>query len=81
MQIKDIKKYIDFCMEGVTTIDLRKKLLIEHRKEIVSHIESLSQNLKLLDLKIGDYDSRNAVQIVNRQLKKMNDEKHESGLL
>jgi DNA-binding transcriptional MerR regulator len=81
MQIKDIKKYIDFCMEGATTIDLRKKLLIEHRKELVSHIESLSQNLKLLDLKIGDYDSQNAVQIVNRQLKKMNDEKRECGLL
>ena len=32
MQIKDIKKYIDFCMEGAGTIDFRKKLLLEHRR-------------------------------------------------
>jgi len=25
MQIKDIKKYIDLCMKGASTIDLRKK--------------------------------------------------------
>lgn len=26
MQIKDIKKYIDFSMEGASTIDSRKKI-------------------------------------------------------
>lgn len=81
MQIKDIKKYIDLCMEGAGTIDPRKKMLLEHRKEILAHIDSLNENLKLIDSKIEGYDSRNAAQIVNAQLKKLNDEKHENGLL
>jgi DNA-binding transcriptional MerR regulator len=29
MQIKDIKKYIDYYMEGSNTIDSRKKLMME----------------------------------------------------
>ncbi len=81
MQIKGIKKYIDLCMEGAATVDSRKKLLLEHRKEILAHMDSLNENLKLIDLKIKGYDSRNATQIVNEQLKKLNDEKHENGLL
>lgn len=43
MQIKNIKKYIDFFMEGSGTIDLRKKLLMEHRKEIIAHINALNE--------------------------------------
>lgn len=81
MKIKDIKKYIDMCMEGTDTIDSRKKMLLEHRKEILANIDALNDNLKLIDSKIESYDSRNAAQIVNAQLKKLNDEKYENGLL
>ncbi len=81
MKIKDIKKYIDMCMEGTDTIDSRKKMLLEHRKEILVNIDALNDNLKLIDSKIESYDSRNAAQIVNAQLKKLNDEKYENGLL
>lgn len=71
MQIKSIKKYIDFCMEGAGTIDSRKKMLREHRKEILNRIDTLNENLKLIDSKIEAYDSRNSAQIVNEQLKKL----------
>lgn len=81
MQIKDIKKYIDFCMEGVVTIDSRKKLLLEHRKEVVAHINALNENLNLIDSKIEIYDSPNAVEIINEQIRYFNDEKRENGLL
>lgn len=81
MKIKDIKKYIDMCMEGTDTMDSRKKMLLEHRKEILANIDALNDNLKLIDSKIESYDSRNAAQIVNAQLKKLNDEKYENGLL
>lgn len=80
MQIKDIKKYIDFCMEGARTIDLRKKLLLEHRKGLISHIDALTENLKLIDSKIENYDSSNAAEIVDEQLKKLNGEKIENNL-
>lgn len=81
MQIKDIKKYIDFCMEGTSTINLRKKLLLEHRKEVITHINALNENLKLIDSKIEIYDSPNAAEIINEQIKKVNEEKYENCLL
>lgn len=80
MQIKDIKKYIDLCMEGTDTIDVRKKLLMEHRKEIIKQIGVLKGNLGLIDSKIEIYKSPNAVEIVNKRLKKASDEKRKNGL-
>lgn len=80
MQIKDIKKYIDLCMEGTDTIDVRKKLLMEHRKKIIKQIGVLKGNLGLIDSKIEIYKSPNAVEIVNKRLKKASDEKRKNGL-
>ena len=80
MQIKDIKKYIDLCMEGTDTIDLRKKLLIEHRIGIIKQMDALKENLSLLDSKIEIYKSPDAVEIVNKQLKKAYDEKRKNNL-
>lgn len=81
MKIKDIKKYINFCMEGAVTIDLRKKLLLEHRKEIIAHINDLNENLNLIDSKIGIYDSPNAVEIINEKIRRVDVEKRENGLV
>ncbi len=81
MQIKDIKKYIDFCMAGVDTIDSRKKLLIDHRSEIVNQINALTENLKLVDAKLKIYTSPNAAEIIKEQIRKVNDEKRENCLL
>jgi DNA-binding transcriptional MerR regulator len=81
MQIKDIKKYIDLCMEGVGTIDSRKKLMLEHRKEIITKIDAFNENLDLIDSKIEIYDSPNAVEIINKQREKSFDEKRKNSLL
>ena len=81
MQIKDIKKYIDFCMECAGYIDLRKKLLLEHRKEVVAHINALNENLNLIDSKIEIYDSPNAVEIINEKIRYFNDEQRENSML
>lgn len=67
MQIKDIKKYIDYCMEGSNTIDSRKKLMMEHRNEIINQIKAPNQNLKLIDSKPEIYSSPNVVEIINEQ--------------
>ncbi|RFZ75700.1 MerR family transcriptional regulator [Lacrimispora amygdalina] len=80
MQIKDIKKYIDFCMEGASTIDSRKKLFLEHRNKIINQINALTENLKLIDLKLEIYTSPNAVEIINEQIRIVNDEKRENCL-
>ena len=80
MQIKDIKKYIDLCMEGTDTINVRQKLLTEHRNEIMKQMEGLKENLSLIDAKIEIYKSPDAVKIVNEQLKKAYNEKRKNNL-
>jgi DNA-binding transcriptional MerR regulator len=80
MQIKEIKKYIDLLMEGVGTIDLQKKLLVAHQKEIINQIDALNENLDHIHLKIEMYESPNAVEIINEQRKKSYDEKRENNL-
>jgi DNA-binding transcriptional MerR regulator len=80
MQIKDIKKYIDSCMEGTATIEVREKLLMEQRKEIIKQMDALKENLGLIDFKIEIYKSPDAVEIINEQLKKAADEKRKNGL-
>lgn len=81
MQLKDIKKYIDFCMEGPSTIDSRKKLLLEHQEVILGQISTLNENLDLIRSKIEKYASPDAVQIINEERKQVHDEKRENNLL
>ena len=57
MQIKEIKQYIDLCMQGPETSDLRKKTMLDHRKDILKQIDDLKKNLNIIDLKIAFYES------------------------
>ena len=61
MKIKKIKHFMDLCMEGNETIDIRKNLLIEHRKTVLQQIDDLNKNLNLIDFKIDFYESPNSV--------------------
>ncbi|HEX9027179.1 MAG TPA: MerR family transcriptional regulator [Clostridium sp.] len=81
MQLKDIKKYIDFCMEGSSTIDERKKLLLAHQEVILNQINELNENMNLIRSKIEKYTSPDAVQIINEERKKVHEEKCENNLL
>lgn len=81
MQIKDIKKYIDLCMEGAKTIDPRKDLLIKHKEEVLSQIDQLNKMLQVINFKIGIYESPNAEQIINEQRRRSHEEKCENNLL
>lgn len=57
MQIKDIKQYIDLCMQGSETVGLRKEIMQNHRKDILKQIDSLKKNLNIVDLKIAFYNT------------------------
>ena len=81
MQIKDIKKYIDLCMEGAGTIDLREKLLLEHQEVIIKQINALNKNLDHICTKIEKYQSPNAFEIISEDRKKVYEEKCENHLL
>ena len=80
MQIKDIKKYIDYCMEGAGTVDSRKELFEAHRNEIINQINALNENLKLIDSKLKIYSSPNAAEIINELRRIVDDEKRENDL-
>ena len=57
MQIKEIKQYIDLCMQGEGTATKRRQMMADHRKAILRQIDDLKKNLNIVDLKIGFYDS------------------------
>ena len=56
MSIKEIKQYADWCMHGMETIDERKEMLQDHRKQVMNQIEALNNNLNLIDSKIAVYE-------------------------
>ncbi|MBM7568970.1 MerR family transcriptional regulator [Paenibacillus sacheonensis] len=58
MPIKDIKQYIDLLMEGTHTSDVRRRVMVDHRKEVLRQMNELKKNLNLIDLKISHYDSK-----------------------
>ncbi len=81
MQLKDIRLYIEYTMEGSGTIIPRKQLLTDHRQVIVDQINQLTENLKLVDAKLDVYNSPYAKDIINEQIRNVNEEKKENCLL
>jgi DNA-binding transcriptional MerR regulator len=57
MQVKEIKQYIDLCMQGEDTASVRRQIMVDHRKNILRQIDDLKKNLTIVNLKIGFYDS------------------------
>ena len=81
MQIKNIKKYIDMCMSGTSTISSRKTMLSEHRETIIRQMEILKENLDLINSKIEIYESPDAVEIVSEMLAHAAEEKNKNKLI
>ena len=57
MPIKQIKQYIDWCLDGDETLEARKQMLIEHRRDVLQQINVLKHNLEKIDYKISHYQS------------------------
>lgn len=55
MPIHGVREYAELVREGEHTVDARKRMLEEHRDEVLNHIRTLEQNLRILDLKIEKY--------------------------
>ncbi len=51
MPIKEIKKFIDWCMEGDATIDQRLELIDRQRSEVLLQLEQLKETLAVLNYK------------------------------
>lgn len=57
MPIKEIKKFIDWCMEGDSTISDRLELIDRQRDQVIQKIEQLKGTLKTLEYKHWYYET------------------------
>lgn len=60
MSIKDIKQFIDWCIEGDSTIDKRLALIQKQKQEVNAQIEKLNDTLEMLDFKEWYYQTAKA---------------------
>jgi DNA-binding transcriptional MerR regulator len=57
MPIKQIGVYIQWCMQGDSSLEARRELLIEHRQAVIEQIKELSHNLEAINYKIEHYNT------------------------
>ena len=57
MPIRDIKQFIDWYMEGDTTLPERRDMFYERRRAVEAQIETLQATLDMIDYKCWYYDT------------------------
>ena len=57
MPIKEIKKFIDWCMEGDSTIDKRLALIDRQRELVLDRMAQMNKTLKMLNYKHWYYET------------------------
>lgn len=60
MPIKDIKTFIDWCMEGDSTISRRYELIKKQREAVLAQMEQLQKTLDTLEYKCWYYETAKA---------------------
>ncbi|MEZ0537935.1 MerR family transcriptional regulator [Caldicellulosiruptoraceae bacterium PP1] len=71
LPIETLIEYVTLFQQGDETIEARKELLIEQRKELAKRIEEMQKTLERLDNKIARYEQ--AVIKKERELKRQQD--------
>jgi DNA-binding transcriptional MerR regulator len=56
MEIKDIKKFMEWCKQGSSTYPMRKALFVKQREIVEQKIEKLERVLDMLRFKCWYYD-------------------------
>ncbi|SFE56598.1 DNA-binding transcriptional regulator, MerR family [Paenibacillus catalpae] len=68
MPIKEIKQYSDWCKQGSATIEVRKKMLADHKLKVLEQIQELNNNLKQIDKKLDWYEDPELMRKIDEQL-------------
>ena len=55
MSIKDIKQYIDWCLEGFSSLPQRYDLMLQRKKEVEAQIADLQSMLSTIHYKLNFY--------------------------
>lgn len=56
MSIKDIKVYMNYCLEGESTIPKRKEMLDKSKAFLLKQIEEISESINFINSKQAFYD-------------------------
>lgn len=56
LEIKDIKRFVDWCAEGASTYPQRKALFEEQRKTVEAEIENMNRALDMIKFKCWYYE-------------------------
>ena len=56
MSIKDMKLYMNYCIEGPSTITQRKEMLNESKKSLLKKINEINECIDFIDNKQSFYD-------------------------
>lgn len=58
LSIETLIEYVALFQQGNETIDVRKELLLEQRRQLAERVEELQNTLSYLDHKIDGYEER-----------------------
>ncbi|MBP1756925.1 MAG: merR regulatory family protein [Firmicutes bacterium] len=56
LSIKEIKEYLNLCLEGPSSIETRKKMLAVRKESLLQEIESIQASIAFIDHKQEFYD-------------------------
>lgn len=56
MSIKEMKRYLELCLKGVSSIPERKNLLEQKRRRLVERMAALENSIQYIDAKQRFYD-------------------------
>ena len=57
MSVGEIKRYVDLCAAGETTVKTRRQMLLDHKQTVEQRIRQMHHCLERLDRKLEYYDN------------------------
>lgn len=57
MEIKDIKQFLDWCVEGEATLQKRRDMFYERRKIVEKQMEALRKTMEMIQYKCWYYET------------------------
>lgn len=81
VDLKSVKKYIDLCLIGDSTIQERYEIILETKKKALAQMEDLKKQLEVLDYKENYYKTLIANNLKDKYNPVNNETKHKEGIL
>lgn len=57
MSVSEIKRYVELCMEGDNTVEIRRQMIEQHKQTVEQKIEQMKIYLKKINKKLSCYDN------------------------